>query len=130
MAYGQTPRPYDDIAAMHEVSIVEALIDQVQREMARAGAQGRVRRLELSIGRLSGVHSDAIRFAFELLAPGTPVEAAELVIEEPAAECVCRDCEARTPVEELVLECPGCGSAQVSLEGGQEMLLQTIDVDD
>ena len=53
---------------MHELSIVEALIDQVGQELDRAGQQGRVLRLELSIGRLSGVNPDSVRFAFGLLA--------------------------------------------------------------
>ncbi len=115
---------------MHEVSIVEALIEQVEGEVARAGASGKVTRLAVSIGRLSGVQSDSIRFAFELLAPGTLVEGASLEIEEPRAVCVCAACGARTELEELCLECPTCASHEISLVGGQEMLLQTIDIDD
>ena len=115
---------------MHEVSIVEALIQQVEGEVTRAGASGQVSRIALSIGRLSGVQSDSIRFAFELLAPGTIVEGATLEIEEPRAVCVCAPCGARTELDEICLECPVCGSHEISLEGGQEMLLQTIDVDE
>ena len=115
---------------MHEVSIVEALIDQVEGEVARAGASGKVTRLALSIGRLSGVQPDSIRFAFQLLSPGTITEGADLEIEEPGAICVCAACGARTPISELCAACPACDSPSVSLEGGQEMLLQTIDIDD
>jgi hydrogenase nickel incorporation protein HypA/HybF len=115
---------------MHEVSIVEALIEQVEGEVARAGASGKVTRLGLSIGRLSGVQSDSIRFAFELLSPGTLVEHAALDIEQPRAVCVCAACGMRTELEELRLECPACASHEISLLGGQEMLLQTIDIDD
>ncbi|MHB8900564.1 MAG: hydrogenase maturation nickel metallochaperone HypA/HybF, partial [Thermoguttaceae bacterium] len=63
---------------MHEVAIVEELIEQVEGEVARAGASGRVTRLALSIGRLSGVQADSIRFAFELLTPGTRLEGSSL----------------------------------------------------
>ena len=115
---------------MHEVSIVEALIEQVEGEVARAGASGKVTRLALSIGRLSGVQVDSIRFAFELLAPGTLVEGALLEIEEPKAFCVCSACSTSAELEEFCLECPACGGQQISIEGGREMLLQTIDVDD
>ena len=115
---------------MHEVSIVEALIEQVEGEVERAGASGRVARLGLSIGRLSGVQVESIRFAFQLLAPGTLVEGATLEIEEPPAVCVCAACNARTDLEELCLECPACDSHEISIEGGREMLLQTIDVDE
>ncbi len=115
---------------MHEVSIVEALIEQVEGEVTRAGASGKVTRLGLSIGRLSGVQVDSIRFAFELLAPGTLVEGAALEIEEPPAVCVCADCNARTDLDELCLECPICDGHEISIDGGREMLLQTIDIDE
>ena len=91
---------------MHELSIVEALIDQVERELDRAGQRGRVLRLELSIGRLSGVNPESVRFAFGLLASGTIVEDAEIVIEEPKAVCQCHACNARTEIDDLVLQCP------------------------
>ena len=48
------PIPRHHAPFMHELSIVEALIEQVQREVRRAGQKGRVTRLELAIGTLSG----------------------------------------------------------------------------
>ncbi len=115
---------------MHEVSIVEALIEQVEVEVSRAGASGRVTRLGLSIGRLSGVQADSIRFAFDLLSPGTLLEGARLEIEEPRAICLCAACGASTELEELWLHCPVCGSPDIRVQGGQEMLLETIDIDE
>ena len=105
-------------------------MEQVEGEVVRAGVSGQVTRLGLSIGRLSGVQADSIRFAFELLSPGTLVEGATLEIEEPRAVCICAGCGVRTELHELSLHCPVCGSSEISLEGGQEMLLQTIDVEE
>jgi hydrogenase nickel incorporation protein HypA/HybF len=115
---------------MHELAIVEALIDQVQKELDRAGQKGRVLKLELSIGRLSGVHPESVRFAFGLLASGTIVENAELVIEEPKPVCQCHVCNARTEIDDLVPQCPQCAAADITIEGGQEMTLQTIELED
>lgn len=115
---------------MHEVAIVQSLIEQVSEEVRRGGHRGRVTRLQLVIGRLSGVHADSIRFAFEMLGPGTIVEPAQLDIVEPRAECVCQACHARQPIEDLALRCPQCGSGEVRIEGGRELLLQTIEVED
>ena len=100
---------------MHELSIVEALIDQVRRELDRAGQHGdAVLRLEMSIGRLSGVHADSVRFAFDLLAPGTLLDGAEIVIHEPKAVCRCHACNARTEIDDLVVQCPGLRTAPTS----------------
>jgi hydrogenase nickel incorporation protein HypA/HybF len=115
---------------MHEMSIVESLIEQVEAEIANAGSPGRVTALELVIGRLSGVHADSIRFAFELLSSGTVVDGAELRIDEPPAHVRCLDCRADVPVQELTMHCPRCGSDNVSIHGGQELLLQSIEVDE
>ncbi len=135
--YELTPRPssfiihYSSfIIRMHELSIVEALIEQVRRELERAGQSGRVRRLELSIGRLSGVNCDSVRFAFGLIAAGTPLEGAELAIREPKSVCCCRACEARAEIDALVAQCPQCGSAEISIEGGRDLLLQSIEIED
>jgi hydrogenase nickel incorporation protein HypA/HybF len=115
---------------MHELSIVEALIEQVGEELDRVGQSGRVVRLELSIGRLSGVASESVRFAFGLLAPGTRVEEAEIVIHQPKAVCCCRACHAEAEIDDLVVQCPQCGSSDIVIEGGRELVLQSIDVED
>ena len=112
------------------MSIVQALIDQVTRELEKLESRRRVVRLELIIGRLSGVHVDAIRFAFELLSPETRVAGAELTIEEPRAVCECRSCGMRHELEELNFDCASCGSDDVLILGGQELLLQTIELED
>jgi len=115
---------------MHEFSIVESLIEQVQQEVTRSGHDGRVVRLDISVGRLSGVNVDSIRFAFELLAPDTLLADADLQIAEPKAVCRCKACEAKTKIDELVVVCPVCGSGEITLEGGQDLLLDSIELKD
>ena len=115
---------------MHELSIMESLLEQVEKEVARSGHQGRVLQLDLVVGRLSGVNADSIRFAFELLSPDTLLEKSELRIDEPKAVCCCGDCGARREIDELVAVCPVCQSGQISFEGGQELLLQSIELED
>lgn len=115
---------------MHELSIAEALIEQVEREVERAGQVGRVTKIELSIGRLTGVHADSLLFAFGLLAPGTRVEKAEVKIREPQAVCVCQACGRRTEIAELVIDCPVCRSGEVVIDGGRDLLLESIEVED
>jgi len=115
---------------MHELSIVEALIEQVEKEVERSGHRGRVTGLDVSIGRLSGVNPDSFRFALEMLAPGTLLEAAEIRIAEPRATCRCPSCGAATEVDELAAQCPACGSGDVLLEGGRELWLQSIELED
>ena len=115
---------------MHEMSIVDALLGQVGEEVDRAGEGGRVTRLSLIVGRLSGVNCDSIRFAFELLTSGTVLEAAELVISEPSAECVCEDCGVAAKIDRMVAQCPSCDGHDITIRGGTELILQTIDLEE
>jgi hydrogenase nickel incorporation protein HypA/HybF len=112
------------------MSIVQALIEQVHVEVDQSEHEGQVLGLDLVIGRMSGVHVDSIRFAFEMLTPGTIMEGAELRIQEPSASLSCHQCGAEHEVEQITVDCPSCGSGDISIRGGQEMLLHSIELMD
>ena len=112
------------------MSIVQSLIDQVETEVDKAGHAGRVRAVDLVVGRLSGAHADAIRFAYQVLAPGTILDGAELQIHQTQAVLHCRTCGAHHPIAELEIRCGSCGSSDTTIEGGQELLLQSIELEE
>lgn len=115
---------------MHEMSIVQALIEQVEAEVEKSGEKGRVTRLDLVIGRLSGVHADSIRFAYEFLSKDSILDGAELRISEPSAYLACHACDHREPISDLEMHCPDCGSGDVVIEGGRDLVLQSIELED
>ena len=119
------------ILKMHEVSIVETLIHQVTDEVQRSGHSGRVIQLELIVGRLSGASAEAIRFAFDLLSKDDPLlDGAKLVIFEPKAVCECQTCGVKTEIEELESTCPVCKSEHIQIVGGNELMLDSIELED
>jgi hydrogenase nickel incorporation protein HypA/HybF len=114
--------------AMHEMSLVQTLLDQIAATVQASGHAGRVQTVELIVGRLSGVHVEALRFAFEVLAPSSIAAGAELRIEQPCAVIACRDCGLRNEVIDMTMNCPACGSGQIAIEGGRELLLQSLEL--
>jgi hydrogenase nickel incorporation protein HypA/HybF len=108
---------------VHELSIAASVVDAV---LDRTG-QARVSELRLAVGRLSGVVPDALRFCFDLVAEGTPLEGARLCIEEPVGRASCSACGADFGVDDLVLLCP-CGSADVVVTAGRELLVRSVEV--
>jgi hydrogenase nickel incorporation protein HypA/HybF len=110
------------------MSIVQALIEQVHVEIEQSDHEGRVAGLDLVIGRMSGVHVESIRFAFEMLTPGTIMEGANLRIDEPAAKLSCQQCGSVQEIEQITLDCPVCGSDKIRIEGGQDLLLHSIEL--
>ena len=108
---------------MHELAIAESLVEAVQ---ARTGRQTVVS-VRLRVGRLSGVVPAALMFAFELAVEGTPLEGAQLLIDEPAGRLHCRTCQADQRRDDLILLCE-CGSADVEVTAGRELALLNVEV--
>jgi hydrogenase nickel incorporation protein HypA/HybF len=65
---------------MHEAGLMQSALELAGGHARRAGAVA-IRRVVLRVGALSGVEPDALRFAFEALAPGTPAAGATLELE-------------------------------------------------
>ena len=113
---------------MHEVSIIQSLLDQVERN-SEEHCLTRVTKVVVRIGDRVGICKDSLRFAFEAVSPGTVAEGAEFVIESVPGKvrCVNCDCEAAAG-QGHVYECSRCGGA-VRIVAGQELDLQTIEGD-
>jgi hydrogenase nickel incorporation protein HypA/HybF len=109
--------------AMHELSIAQSIVDAVAQRTGGAA----VSNVRLTVGQLSGVVADSLRFCFELVAAGTPLEAAALQIEEPGGWAQCTACGTQFAVPDLVLLCP-CGSADVRLLAGDELLIRSVEL--
>jgi hydrogenase nickel incorporation protein HypA/HybF len=110
-------------AEMHELAIAESIVQAVQ---SRIGDRP-VRSVHLQVGQLSGVLTDALTFSFELAASGTPLEGAELLIDEPRGQLHCRTCGQDVGRNDLLLLCE-CGSADVEVTAGRELALVSVEV--
>jgi hydrogenase nickel incorporation protein HypA/HybF len=82
----------------------------------------------LRIGRLAGVEPDLLRAAFPLVAHGTCCEAATLRIETVAVDVECRLCGTTRDVAPNRLLCGSCGTWRVTLRGGDEMRLESLEL--
>ena len=89
----------------------------------------RVRRLTLEAGALAGVEVQALRFALEALAPGTVLEGAQLLIEQPPGQARCPDCGRSVEVRSRLQDCPACGGPLVPT-GGDALRLRELVVHD
>jgi hydrogenase nickel incorporation protein HypA/HybF len=109
---------------MHELSITQSVVESIVERLGDT----QVTRVTLEIGRLSGVVVDSIRFCFDLVAEGTPVQGAELVVDEPGGTGQCRDCAVRFETNDPIVLCPGCGSSDVNVLAGQDMRIKSVEV--
>ncbi|MFH8803362.1 hydrogenase maturation nickel metallochaperone HypA [Streptomyces sp. NPDC017936] len=111
---------------MHELSIAAAVVENAEG-VARAHGADAVAGVTLRVGELAGVVPDALRFSFSLVAEGTALDGAELVIEEVPARARCGGCGARFAVgSPPTLWCPHCDTAAAELLTGRELELAEV----
>lgn len=108
---------------MHELGLCEDIVAAIE---ARAGDRSVVR-ARVRVGRLHHVHEDAFEQSFAIAAAGTVAEgaSAELVLLPVTAQC--SECGAEAEADELIVVCPECGSFEVELTGGSELILEWVE---
>ena len=110
---------------MHEMSLAGGILKVVD-DAAEREPFARVQRLTLSAGALAGVEVRSLRFALEAIAPGTRLDGAQIVIDEPPGQAWCMACGDTVTIGARGDPCPRCGSYQLQPTGGTE--LKVIDL--
>lgn len=113
---------------MHELSVCQALIGQVET-IARRESAGRVTAIHLAIGPLSGVEPGLLRRAWPLACGNTVAAEAELLIEEAGIRVACSVCGAETGATANRLLCGECGDWRTRLVSGDELVLTRLELE-
>ena len=107
---------------MHELSYCEGVLEAVERRAA-----GRpVARVGVRIGAIHRVVAAAFEQSFQIAAIGGPAEGAstELVVVPVHGHCM--DCRFDFQTPDPSPACPSCGSLDVAVEGGDEVILEWL----
>ncbi len=113
---------------MHEMAITRSMVDLVLDEARKGGAR-RITRINLVLGELSGAVGDCVEMYFGLMSRDTPAEGAVLSIRPVPTRARCRQCGREFEVKDLDWTCPQCGSVSVELVAGNELFVESIEVD-
>ena len=112
---------------MHEASIALNLIEAVEQRL-EARPPATVAAIHVRVGELAGVSTEALEFAFDCLAAGTPLAGARLVFEQVPLTMACEACGRTSRVEDLVFRCPACGSEKTRISTGRELEVRTLEL--
>jgi hydrogenase nickel incorporation protein HypA/HybF len=111
---------------VHELAIAGHVV-----EIAARHADGRrVTKVYLKVGHLRQVVPSALSFSFDLVAQGTSVEAAELVLEEVPAAGLCRKCGAESRLKTFPLLCGACGGSGLEITQGEELYVESLEMEE
>ena len=110
------------------MSIAQSLIEIIKEEMIKHDASI-LRSVRLHIGQLSAIVPDSLSFCFGVMASGTDLEGAELIMEIIPLKGTCRECKQTFEIKDYVFECPDCGSAEIDTIAGQDLSIVEMEVD-
>ena len=111
---------------MHEWSIVEALMREVERQVRAHGARS-VQRLHLRVGALAGVEVPLLETAYATFRERSCCQAATLEVERVPARWHCARCE-QDLRPGAPLRCARCGGPG-RLVSGDEIVLARLELE-
>ncbi len=113
---------------MHELSVTESLLEIALRHGQNAQAR-RITDLYLVIGRLSSILDESVQFYWDMISQGTICEGARLHFQRIPATLLCLDCNTTYTLAGELTGCPQCGGEHVTVTGGDEFRLDSIEVE-
>lgn len=114
---------------MHEMSIAQSVLELVADHVP-ADRRPDVRVVRVRVGSLSGVVPESLEFCFEACVADTPLAGARIEIQRQPIRLSCDSCRGCFSVREPRFRCPGCGEPAVHLEGGSELEVAEVELDE
>ena len=112
---------------MHEYSIVQALMEQIEK-LARENKAEKVSKVVVKIGVMSGVEPHLLEIAFDTFKEKSICDTAEFVLTIQPLVIRCLECDRPSELDEIVYCCPHCKSLQVEVIDGEEMFLMSLEM--
>ena len=115
---------------MHEVSIVLGMIDELTR-IARENEAESITLVTLKIGKMSGVVTDSLKFAFDAVKLEHPfISSAEIIINEVPMVYQCNTCKNDFEAEDIYFpNCTSCKSNDLTIISGEEQHIESVEVE-
>jgi hydrogenase nickel incorporation protein HypA/HybF len=112
---------------MHEMSLMEALVDLAEEEARKADAS-RISVVRLAVGALSHVDPESLRFCFDAVARGSMCEGAQFDLVPVPGAGWCLDCGKEVAISERFGPCPHCNGFHVQMTRGDDFRLLELEV--
>jgi hydrogenase nickel incorporation protein HypA/HybF len=108
---------------MHEMSYCEGVLEAVERRAAGRS----VARIGVQIGAIHRVVADAFEQSFQIAAAGGVADGAETEVVVVPVDGHCMDCRHDFDSPDPDPACPECGSFDVAVEGGDDVVLAWLE---
>ena len=110
---------------MHEMSIAINVVGLLKEEMEKHPGQT-LTGVKLSIGELSGIEIESLRFSLEVAFAAENWEGVGLDIQKIALKALCKECGREFEPDPADFRCKECGCGNVEIKAGQSLTIDSI----
>jgi hydrogenase nickel incorporation protein HypA/HybF len=107
---------------VHEFGLAEGVLEAVQKRAAGRQVTG----IRVRCGVRHAVEPESMAQAFGMVAAGTEADGAAVEVVTVPARVSCHGCGADSESSDALPVCPRCGSADVDMNGGDELTLESV----
>lgn len=111
---------------MHELSIIQSILEATTNAVQQNGKPGTVETIEIEIGELAGIEWSTLEFLWPAAVGDTLLADATLQVRWVPGKAVCSDCSSSFEVRRLYDPCPGCGSHLLQITQGEELRIKSL----
>jgi len=112
---------------MHEFSIVQDLLSMCEKNAEQNNAT-KITKVEVKIGKLSGVEPHLLQTAFDTFKEKTICDSAEFLIHVQELVVKCHECGNESTLTENTFACPVC-EGPVTVLDGEDMYLMRLEME-
>jgi len=113
---------------MHEYSITESILSLALDKASEANA-GKITRVNLVVGELSGVVAECVQFYFDHISKDTPADGANLAFTIKPTTVRCHKCDNIFTPQDSDWSCPECHEIGMDIISGRECYMESIEVE-
>jgi len=113
---------------MHEISIVEGIMEAVIPEAEKHGAK-KILDIRLNIGELAGIVPECIEEYFNVLSKGTIAEGATITVKKTPVMIECPECGYKGSITRGMYRCPKCNGIEFKVVSGKEYFVESIEAE-
>jgi hydrogenase nickel incorporation protein HypA/HybF len=115
------------VVRMHEMSLAKDMTRIIENALGR---KMHLHRVNITVGPLSGISPESLRFCFTEIAKMDGFGEPELVINTTEARLVCLDCSNEYSARDFYEGCPECGSISRRILSGREFTVDSVEIDE
>jgi hydrogenase nickel incorporation protein HypA/HybF len=112
---------------MHELHLAEDILRKIEAK-AREEDKEKVSLIKIALGKARFTHLEELKELLAQISKDTVAEGARIEFEIIPVKTACADCKAEFSPKTVRLDCEKCGSTNIQITSGNELIVKELKV--